>query len=320
MSKGNGFWDSVGTGIRRTDRPVMAQEPSGMESMQLDERLKDMSRRAWAESDGTFWGTPSSHGHLPTGLYRMSNHPSLGALFLKQKNDTDELIELPDSESDAIIQEVRVFKGLREKFKDHGFLYKRGILLWGPPGSGKTCTLQLVIKMLVENHNSIAVLVEEPKLAAFCLQALRRIEPDRQIVAILEDLDALCDQHGESSYLALLDGESQVDNIVYVATTNYPERLDKRFVDRPSRFDTVRYIGMPTAEARKTYLAAKLPDHDVSEYVAHSDGFSIAHLRELIILTQCFGVPLAEAAKRLEGMRAKVSSDQPPDKQSFGFS
>jgi energy-coupling factor transporter ATP-binding protein EcfA2 len=281
-----------------------------------------VARRAWAEADGQFWGTPQSHDGLPVGLYRMGLAANIGPYFQRQQNDTDALVELPDSASAAVIREIHAFRGLRQRFKDHGYLYKRGILLWGPPGSGKTTTLQLLAKMMMQEEQSVTVLVDSPQVATMCLQALRRIEPDRQVVALLEDLDALCERYDESAFLALLDGESQVDNIVFVATTNYPERLDKRFVDRPSRFDTVRYIGMPDAAARTVYLRSRLPHIDevtLHDFVKSSEGFSVAHMRELVILTQCFEMPLREAAKRLCEMRVTPTSEMAPDRPSFGF-
>jgi SpoVK/Ycf46/Vps4 family AAA+-type ATPase len=270
-----------------------------------------------------FCGTAQSHQQIPSGVYRMGLHDSLGPVFMRQKNDTDALVVLPDSESAKIVDELKKFKELKPQFAEHGFLYKRGVLMWGPPGSGKTCTLQLIVRTLMEEHDSVAVVIDRPNVAGQCLQALRRIEPDRQVVAILEDLDALCERHGESEYLALLDGESQIDNIVYAATTNYPERLDRRFVDRPSRFDTIRYIGMPEPRARRTYFEAKMPgvsSQEIDRYVSKSNDYSIAHLRELVILTRCFGVPLLEAVDRIDVMRRQPpASDKAPGRTKLGF-
>jgi SpoVK/Ycf46/Vps4 family AAA+-type ATPase len=237
-------------------------------------------------------------------------------------NNLDRLIDLPDSESERLLEEVIQFRGLRSVFAEHGFLYKRGILLWGPPGSGKTVTIQQLLKLFVTNGDGIALMVENPRIATECMHMIRKIEPERQILAIMEDMDALIDNHGESGFLNLLDGESQLQNVVYVATTNYPERLDKRFVDRPSRFDTIRYIGMPTADAREAYLKAKMPGaatSTISEYVAGTDGFSVAYLRELVVLTQCFSLPLDVALARLRKMHKTQPKSTDKEGPAFGF-
>jgi SpoVK/Ycf46/Vps4 family AAA+-type ATPase len=196
------------------------------------------------------------------------------------------------------------------------------MLLWGPPGSGKTATVMLMARDVI-TQGGIMCQIKEPTIAGWGLSMIRKIEPDRPIVAVIEDIDALIENHGEHPFLALLDGEAQVDNICFVATTNYPEKLDKRFVDRPSRFDTIRWIGMPTAPARQTYLATKEPSlsaEQLAEWVAKTEGFSIAHLRELVILVQCFGRPLTDALAQLEKMRtSSPKSTDAPDKPTFGF-
>lgn len=278
---------------------------------------------SWASSGKTYWSTAPGGPRLPVGIYRLGLQPDTGPTFTLQHNDTDSLVELPDSESAKILAEIAQFKTLKSVFAHHGFLYKRGIFLWGPPGSGKTCTVQMILKLLMQEHDSIAVMIDEPGTAIQCLQRLRQIEPDRQVVGIMEDLDALCHRYDESAFLSLLDGESQVDNIVYVATSNYPEKLDRRFLDRPSRFDTIRYIGMPTADARRVYLQAKVPELteiELHDYVKHSKDYSIAHLRELIVLTRCFGNTLQEAVGKLNGQRLrKPSSEDSPDRVPVGF-
>lgn len=188
--------------------------------------------------------------------------------------------------------------------------------------SGKTVCVHQICQLIVQEEGGVAILVDVPHAAAQCLQLLRRIEPDRPVVAIFEDLDALVQRFGENEYLALLDGEAQVDNICFISTTNYPEVLDARFVDRPSRFDTVKYIGMPSREAREVFLQAKAPalvNGQLEAYVEASEGFSLAHLKELVVLTQCFEYPLAEAAARLKKMQMKPSSERAPHRSNAGF-
>lgn len=279
---------------------------------------------AWAQADNAFFGVVSAHERLPAGTYRCEHSQIHGPVLLRQKIDTDSLLRLSDSVIDDVLLEIERFRGMKARFAALGLLHKRGVLLWGPPGSGKTAAVHLVSAMIVGREGGIAIFVDHPRLAADCLQLVRRIEPERPILAILEDLDALTQRFGENEFLALLDGEAQVNNVTFIATTNYPERLDRRFVDRPSRFDTVRFVGMPTAEARREFLVAKVPalaNGHLGDYVRLTEGMSLAHLRELIVLTQCYGYGLEESAARLRAMmKAKPDSDRLPGAVGAGFS
>ena len=237
---------------------------------------------------------------------------------------TDSLLHLPDSKVEKIIEEIKEFATLKEAFKKHGFLYKRGVLLHGPAGSGKSSCIQLVIHLFVEQMNGICVLSDNPSTTTEALRLVRMIEPERQIVCVIEDLDEMVGQYGVSEYLSLLDGESQIDNVLFISTTNFPEKLDRRFVDRPSRFDTVEYVGMPSAIARRAYLQHKEPElseETLDAMVQVTEGLSVAHLREMIILTQCFGKSVQEAGKRLNASKHRPphSSKNPDRPSGAGF-
>lgn len=185
-----------------------------------------------------------------------------------------------------------------------------------------TVTVQLISQFVIKN-NGIALFVNDPHLCTKGLRLLRAVEPNRHIVMILEDVDSIIDNYGETALLALMDGELQIDNVLFIATTNYPERLDKRFINRPSRFDVIKKIGMPSPSARRLYLATKngrLKDtNELEQWVDATEGFSVAHLKELIVAVEVFGVSFDHAASRLKKMMdVKVSSTQCDDSR-FGF-
>lgn len=282
----------------------------------------DESTRRWAANDQMFWACSATYDILPAGLYKPKFNNSIGNFLEKQIVDTDDLLTLPDTASQSVIEEIEKFWTLKEQFSARGFIHKRGILLWGDPGSGKTATIQLMIKQIVKD-GGLAIFAGHPPTTTACLQMVRRIEPNRKLIVIMEDFESMIREFGDSEYLAMLDGESQVGDVVYVATTNYPEKLDKRFIDRPSRFDTIKKIGMPTAEARKFYLKHKeitLTEIELTKWVKLSKGMSIAHLKEMIISNRCYDIPIEKVVKRLNFMKKRnITSDDALDKPKGGF-
>lgn len=309
----------------RRGRPnaIYAGEEVAVSSSTADKKGKG-NEEMWAVYGGNnFSACETAVTALPPGQYTVNANDSIGIYFHKETVNLDELMVLPDSKSAEVISEIERFWKLEKKFRQFGFLWKRGVMLWGPPGSGKTSTLQIISKNIVD-MDGVSIYVTNPDLTARALKSLRQVEPNRPIVIMLEDIDAIIEEHGEADLLALMDGELQIDNVVFVATTNYPERLDKRFVNRPSRFDIVKKIGMPTAAARKVYLKAKNSRlakkenaMELQQWIDESKSFSIAHLKELIISIEVFGQSLSVAATRLRKMGNLPSSGSP--EKAFGF-
>lgn len=325
--------DELTTLVKNSTRRASAHD-SPVRARRHRERDSEVSREVsdGEVKDGRMWAVYGGRNYsaceravekLPPGQYTINHSDEIGIYFRDEDINLDELIVLPDSKSEEVIEEIQRFWTLEEDFRKFGFLWKRGVMMWGPPGSGKTSTLQLISKNIVD-QGGISVYVDNPSLASKALKALRQVEPERQIIIMLEDIDAIIDEYGESDLLALMDGELQIDNVVFVATTNYPERLDRRLINRPSRFDIVKKIGMPSVDAREVYLKAKnsrlaLPEHEqeLNQWVELTNDFSIAHIKELIISVEVFRQPLDEAIARLRKMSNTISSSS--SGKSVGF-
>lgn len=265
---------------------------------------------------------PSTIQKLPPAMYKIQ-YTNQGPVFVRMFPATDQLLRLPDSKSDEVIRDIERFWGMKETFKSLGYSHKRGFLLWGPQGSGKTSTINTVSQQIIANKG-VAFFVSDvdPGDVATMLGRFREAEPDRPAVVLLEDIDTIIQQFGEHNVLSLLDGENSIANVVFIATTNYPEKLDPRVINRPSRFDKIVKIGMPTPEARRMYIESRkleLSPEELEQWVDLTEDFSIAHIKELIVSVKCFGCSLDESVERLRAMERTPKSDSSDTKVGFGF-
>lgn len=276
--------------------------------------------KVWAAYGRSYVPCEKAVSQMPPGHYVVRHSPEKGIHFYQKDVKTDELLVLPDSESEAIIAGIEKFWTKEEHYRAFKMLWKRGVLLWGAPGSGKTSTVQIMANKIVE-RGGLVIYVESPIATIQGLDILRYIEPKRPIVVVLEDLDGMVKQHGESDLLSLLDGEFQVDNAVFVATTNYPDELDQRIINRPSRFDIVKEIHMPSPEARAVFLKTKNPhltNDELDQWVGDTDGYSIAHLKELISAVEILELPYEGVLQRLDEMISGKATEE-SDRATFGF-
>jgi AAA+ superfamily predicted ATPase len=260
----------------------------------------------------TFSAASMTIDSLPPGVYDIEIDSDSNIQFVMKDIVTDDLIDLNDSNSLRVINGIKKFWTMKQRYDERGLIYKRGILLWGPPGSGKTATLTLLMRDLVENGGTVFI-VKNPALIKMALKQFRSIEPDRPIIVVFEDIDEIIQKHGEHELLALLDGENQTENVVSIATTNYPEELGARIVNRPSRFDEVIKIDMPSIGMRREYLKHVVRPEDkfpIEQALKDTDRLSISHLKELVIAVTCLDQDYDEVVKRLQTMKHQPKSKQ----------
>jgi hypothetical protein len=235
-----------------------------------------------------YTATTPTVGTLPPGAYDIcsDNRCTYAVPALKPSGL---LLELPEMRSEAVIKLVENFWSSEKDYKEGnefvvgGATFKAGIMIYGPPGSGKSCTIKIVSNKLVERGGIVFHASVNPGTIASFLGDFSKVERNRKCIVILEDIDSLIQNYGENSYLEMLDSAKTIDNVLFIATTNYPERLDPRIYNRPGRFSHVVKIGLPGPKAREAYLCAILKNHrDVPTIVERTAGFTIDHLTALI--------------------------------------
>lgn len=260
-----------------------------------------MSFIQWTEQEGKFFPVGKTQPALPSGCYKICE--SMQGLYLeKQDLRQIDLLDLPDDNASKVVREINRFWELKDKFAEHKMPYKRGILLYGAPGTGKTCCLRSAMENLMK-RDGIIIEFSYPDAFLEGYKIVRQIHPNKSVIALMEDLDSIISNCSESKLLNILDGAHDVNNIIFVATTNYPERLGSRIFNRPSRFDKKFFIGMPKPEARRMYLEWKgIKDPDLSRWVEDTDEMTISHLAELYTAVRVFEESYEEALDVIKSM------------------
>jgi hypothetical protein len=278
---------------------------------------KDMATKQnkhWASSDEGTTFTPREeeviYESLPPALYNMQMTPQ-GFFFIKNNEyNTNDLIKFNEGSLNLIVSEIQKFWTKKELFKKNQIPFKRGMLLYGPPGAGKTCALKLIINDVIA-MGGLAIIYENSSIFQLGMQILRGIQPETPVVVIMEDVDSIA-SYDEIGLINMLDGFSVIENAVFLATTNNINHISDRVKNRPSRFDKRIFIGPPDLETRKTYLH-KLVDGsgftvDIDKWAADTEDMSFAHIKELYLSVCFFDTIYDVALNRLRGMVPKKGS------------
>ncbi len=178
---------------------------------------------------------------------------------------------------------------VRRLYKKLDVPYRRGVLLHGPPGNGKTSLIRMIGGRL-------------PKIPFLLMRSDREVD-DRAVrrvidrwqqqapaALVIEDLNWLLKQVDVAQFLNLLDGIERQDakGLLLLATTNHPEQLDPAVNNRPGRFDVTIELPNPNTGLRRQFLDRNLPDlpdETRGKAADKADGLSFAHLREVLRLS-----------------------------------
>lgn len=186
--------------------------------------------------------------------------------------------------------------------------YKRGVLMYGPPGNGKTT----FIKHFVTTFDAAYTIMCEPgdfshDMGKYLAETLGK---DARKIIVFEDVDAIAYSYQmRSAFLNFLDGAVGVHKTLFIATTNYPGALDEALLKRPSRFDQKYRIGLPDLTMRKKFLTKYFPELTPSEldtFGAKTEGYSGAYFKELFILKNMRKCSLATAIAQVHSQMSDI--------------
>jgi hypothetical protein len=184
-------------------------------------------------------------------------------------------------------------------FKKNHLAFRRGYLLYGPPGNGKTSAICAMLSRPGITGHSINLfqegLTDDDLTCLF--QTAAWAAP---AVIVLEDIDRFFDRKSENCteakvslqhLLNCLDGATTQDGVIVVATANNPQVLDPAILRRPGRFDRVVGFTNPAKDLRDRYFQRLCPDMDPASIGRCADaceGFSFAQLQEAYIFAGQF--------------------------------
>jgi len=180
------------------------------------------------------------------------------------------------------------FKRARGSLEARGVPTQRGLLLCGPPGTGKTSTCRLLHRELPD-HTFLSVSMAALGHLEGVFAVARRLAP---AVVVLDDVDLYANTREQSGVAGLLgnlmaqmDGLTPRDQVDVVMTSNYWSGIEKALALRPGRIDAVLMYEVPDAAARRALLERFLEGVEVRApwpaLVDLTEGLAPAQLREI---------------------------------------
>ncbi|WP_314193944.1 ATP-binding protein [uncultured Arthrobacter sp.] len=179
----------------------------------------------------------------------------------------------------------------RESLNEYGQHLKRGILLYGRPGTGKTHTVRY---LLSQSAGITAILLSGGSLARISEAAAmaRALQPS---IVVLEDCDLIAEDrsfgHGPQpllfEVLDAMDGLDHDADVAFVLTTNRVDMLERALAQRPGRVDLAVDVPLPALDERiglVTLYARGIPfsPDAVRDAAARTEGTTASFARELV--------------------------------------
>jgi hypothetical protein len=206
----------------------------------------------------------------------------------------------------------------RDFYQQNRLGYKRGVLVYGAPGTGKSRYIDNKCNQLIHDHKAIVMRIEgysELKiLLSRGLHYVRQKMTNRLKVIVIEELATLVQRDDYTELLNLLDHMSLQEDILFLMTTNTPENIPENIVDRPSRVDILEEIGADGytdgfTEAWYEFLMGEEMDESWKSMSFYGKKLNPAYLKELFISAKVNRTSIETSWKTIEDRRRRIKSN-----------
>jgi SpoVK/Ycf46/Vps4 family AAA+-type ATPase len=232
---------------------------------------------------------------IPEGIYF---HEYAGSATPERLTPTtvrdDKYIELMDSLID-LDKTVDDFIGNRQLYSESCSSYKLGILLFGPPGSGKTSYLREFIR----KRKAVVIFLDGVPTRKF-LEKIETSTKDCLKIFVFEEAVSLLENSEDiRDMLEFLDGPTSVSNAIYFLSTNYPESIPENVV-RNGRIDVFVRVEYPSIEARRKLMNLYLKREASSEEINSTNNMPIVDIREICFMHKKTNKSFSDCVKIIE--------------------
>lgn len=325
VRNGRQFWE--GPGGQRMTVDIWASDDRRIEESELTFAIPA------ADHDWLVQLLPRMREWMDANHFLRNQAITADGKFLKlDDNATWEDVMIPPAVREAIQRNCIDLLAYRDLYKANGVPLKRGLVLHGPPGTGKTMIGRTLARRCgVTFILATSGLLEDSDDVRRVFEWGRRFAPS---ILFFEDFDLVAsERHGASrreilgEFLAGLDGLDSNEGIIAIATTNDLNAIEPALKDRPNRFDCVLEIPALGEEQRREFLhrwkqrsaVAGGPvndpgnsfDHpfDVERVVRRTPAFTGAQLQELCRLAVFEAVDERIQAGRIEAERLPLKDE-----------
>lgn len=238
--------------------------------------------------------------------------------FQRRPSLPREALVLPPGNLELVEQHVVGITRRRDELRGAAQHLKRGVLLHGPPGTGKTHTVRYLLGRL---EKVTVVVLSGDALGAIgpACSIARALQPS---VVVVEDVDLIAEHRGMHPgqhpllfrLLNEMDGLGEDVDVAFVLTTNRADLLEPALAARPGRVDQAVEIPMPDPAGRwrliELYKGTMILDAvDLPSIVERTDGVTASFLKELLRRAALLAADRAEGASTTPSDAGAVSTD-----------